>query len=79
MAANKLTKMTITCRKCIQEQQYEPLEFTATMEMTFSETDTKEEIRQVVGASRRALMAEVGACFIEYFNMRDKEAAQCQG
>jgi len=78
---NKMTKMTLTCRKCIQEQQYEPLEFTASVEVTFTEADTRETIQQNIGAARRTLINEINASFDAYFAKQDKlrEEAVCRG
>lgn len=76
---NKCTKVVLSCRKGIQEQPYEPLEFTATVELTFAPEDTKESIRQAIGAARRMMVSEIGSSFDAYFAKREEERAACQG
>lgn len=70
-----MSKITVTCRKCIQERQFEPVEFTATAEMTFTDLDMPPMIERGCAQARRKAIAVVEECFDEW--LRAKEAA-CQ-
>lgn len=54
-----LSRVSITCRKCIQERQFEPVEFVATAEMTFTEEDTAPIIERGCAQIRRKAIALV--------------------
>ncbi len=70
-----LSKITVTCRKCIQERQFEPVEFTATAEMTFTEADTAPLVERGCAQARRKAIAVVEECFDAWLNAKE---ASCQ-
>lgn len=63
-----LSRVSITCRKCIQEQQFQPVEFTATAEITFTAEDTPSTIERGCAQIRRKAIAVVEEGFNQWLN-----------
>lgn len=65
----RITSVSVTGRKCIQEQQYEPLEFTATVTAeitTNNDSDTKAVVSSALRQCRAQVMESMTAAFTEW-------------